>query len=55
MRFFRRIGELKGWKRFGFEVGIIAIVLSITLIAQELIPNASRARETRQAVDAVEV
>ena len=55
MRFFRRIGELKGWKRFGFEVGIIAIGLSITLIAQELITNASRARETRQAVDAVEV
>lgn len=54
MRFFRQIGELKGWKRFGFEVGIIVIGLSITLIAQELITSANRARETRLAMDAVE-
>lgn len=55
MRFFRKIGDLTGWKRFGFEVAIIVIGLSITLIAQELISNANRARATREAIDAVEV
>lgn len=55
MRFFRQIGDLKGWKRFGFEVAIIVIGLSITLIAQELITNANRARATREAIDAMEV
>ncbi|ANP44939.1 hypothetical protein [Candidatus Viadribacter manganicus] len=55
MRFFRQIGDLKGWKRFGFEVAIIVIGLSITLIAQELITSANRARATREAIDAVEV
>lgn len=55
MRFFRPIGDLKGWKRFGFEVAIIVIGLSITLIAQELISSANRARATREAIDAVEV
>lgn len=55
MRFFRAIGDLKGWKRFGFEVGIIVIGLGITLIAQDLISNANRARATREAIDAVEV
>lgn len=37
MRFFRQIGDLKGWKRFGFEVGIIVVGSGITLIAQDLI------------------
>jgi len=55
MRFFRKIGDLTGWKRFGFEVAIIVIGLGITLIAQDLISNANRARATREAVDAVEV
>jgi len=55
MRFFRPIGDLKGWKRFGFEVAIIVIGLGITLIAQDLISNANRARATREAIDAVEV
>ncbi len=55
MRCFRPIGDLKGWRRFGFEVGIIVIGLGITLIAQDLISNATRARETREAIDAVEV
>lgn len=55
MRFFRPIGDLKGWQRFGFEVAIIVFGLGITLIAQDLISNANRARETRQAMDAVEV
>lgn len=54
MRFFRQIGELKGWKRFGFEVAIIVIGLSITLIAQELITSATRARATLQATNAVD-
>lgn len=54
MRFFRRIGDLKGWQRFGFEVAIIVIGLSITLIAQEMLTSAARARETRQATNAVE-
>jgi len=54
MRFFRPIGDLKGWQRFGFEVAIIVLGLGITLIAQELISNANRARETRQAMEAVE-
>lgn len=34
MRFFRPIGDLKGWQRFGFEVAIIVFGLGITLIAQ---------------------
>ncbi len=55
MRFFRKIGDLTGWKRFGFEVAIIVIGLGITLIAQDLISNANRARATREAIDAVEV
>lgn len=55
MRFFRKIGDLKGWKRFGFEVAIIVIGLGITLIAQDLISNTNRARATREAIDAVEV
>ncbi|MBL8545568.1 MAG: hypothetical protein JNL81_03845 [Hyphomonadaceae bacterium] len=55
MRFFRQIGDLKGWKRFGFEVAIIVFGLGITLIAQDLISNANRARATREATDAVEV
>lgn len=55
MRFFRPIGDLQGWKRFGFEVAIIVIGLGITLIAQDLISNANRARATREAIDAVEV
>ena len=55
MRFFRPIGDLKGWKRFGFEVAIIVIGLGITLVAQDLIANANRARDTREAIDAVEV
>jgi hypothetical protein len=55
MRFFRPIGDLKGWKRFGFEVAIIVFGLGITLIAQDLISNANRARATREATDAVEV
>jgi hypothetical protein len=55
MRFFRKIGGLTGWKRFGFEVAIIVVGLGFTLIAQELITNANRARETREAIDAVEV
>ena len=55
MRFFRQIGDLNGWKRFGFEVAIIIVGLGITLIAQDLISNANRARATREAIDAVEV
>ncbi len=55
MRFFRQIGDLKGWKRFGFEVAIIVVGLGLTLIAQDLISNANRARATREAIDAVEV
>lgn len=55
MRFFRKIGDLTGWKRFGFEVAIIVVGLGLTLIAQDLISNANRARATREAVDAVEV
>ncbi len=55
MRFFRPVGDLKGWQRFGFEVAIIIVGLGITLIAQELISEAARARQTRQAMDAVEV
>lgn len=55
MRFFRPIGDLKGWKRFGFEVAIIVFGLGITLISQDLISNANRARATREAIDAVEV
>ncbi|WP_395645381.1 hypothetical protein [Terricaulis sp.] len=55
MRFFRQIGDLKGWKRFGFEVAIIVVGLGLTLIAQDLISNANRARATREATDAVEV
>jgi len=54
MRFFRQIGELKGWRRFGFEVAIIVVGLGITLIAQELITSADRAREMHLATDAVE-
>ena len=62
MRFFRQLGDLKGWKRFGFEVAIIVFGLSITLIvfglsitliAQELITKADRARATLQATNAV--
>lgn len=55
MRFFRQIGDLKGWKRFGFEVAIIVVGLGLTLIAQDLISDANRARATREANDAVEV
>lgn len=55
MRFFRKIGDLTGWKRFGFEVAIIVVGLGLTLIAQDLISNAHRARATREAIDAVEV
>ena len=54
MRFFRPIASLKGWRRFGFEVAIIIVGLSITLIAQELLTDASRTRATRQAAGAVE-
>ena len=55
MRFFREMGELKGLKRFSFEVLIIVIGVGITLMAQEAITDASQAREARRAVDAVEV
>lgn len=49
MRFFRKIGDLTGWKRFGFEVAPIVFGLGITLIAQDLICNANRARATRRS------
>jgi hypothetical protein len=55
VRFFREMGELKGLKRFSFEVLIIVIGVGITLMAQEAITDASQAREARRAVDAVEV
>lgn len=54
MRFYRRFGDLKGWQRFGFEVAIIVIGLSITFVVQEFISSAARERQTRQAMDAVE-
>jgi len=54
MRFFRQIGDLKGWRRFGFEVAIIVFGVGIALVAEQFITNASRARDTEQAMDAVE-
>lgn len=50
MRFFRKIGDLTGWKRFGFEVAIIVFGLGITLIAQDLISNANRAKRARPSM-----
>ena len=50
----RRIGELPGWKRFGFEVAIILVGVGLALVANQWVGDASRAKETRQALNAVE-
>ena len=54
MRILRRIGELPGWKRFGFEVAIILVGVGLALLANQWVSDATRAKETRQALNAVE-
>ena len=53
MRFFRPIAGLTGWQRFGFEVAIIVIGVGLAMLADQLITNANRKAETRQAMQAV--
>lgn len=53
MRFFRKIGGLTGWRRFGFEVAIIVFGVGLALLADQAITSLNRKGEIRQAMDAV--
>lgn len=54
MRMIRRLGSIKGWRHFGFEVAIIVIGVGIALIANQWVSTLNRAGENRQAMQAVE-